>query len=53
MALNCPDLAAALRNLLDHTHQMRDLFADEDGTIAGAIEDAEEALNEYAANGSI
>ncbi len=53
MTPNCPDLAAALRNLLDQTHQMRGLFPDEDRTIASVIEDAEEALKEYAANAAI
>jgi hypothetical protein len=48
MTSNYPDLAAALRNLLDQACQMRGLFADEDGTIAAAIADAEEALKEYA-----
>jgi hypothetical protein len=47
MPSNGANLAAALRNLLDQTYQMRGLFADEDGTIADAISDAEEALREY------
>jgi uncharacterized protein YukE len=41
------ELAAALRNLLDQTYQMADMFPDEDQAIARAIKDAEEALENY------
>ena len=39
-----PDLAAALEGLLWQCRQMAGMFPDEDGTVAGAIEDAEKAL---------
>ena len=41
------ELAAALRNLLGQTNQMRGMFRDEDGTIEDAINDAENALESY------
>lgn len=34
----------ALFNLLEQVYQMREMFDDSDGTIASAVEDAEEAL---------
>ena len=37
------ELAAALGQLLDHVHQMRDLFPDDDA-LKRAIDDAEKAL---------
>ena len=41
------ELAAALRNLLWQTNQMRRMFQDEDGTIEDAVNDAENALESY------
>jgi hypothetical protein len=41
------ELAAALQNLLGQTYQMRDMFPDEDRTIAKAVSDAEGALRGY------
>lgn len=38
-------LRAALGQLLDQVHQMQGLFDDEDGAIARAVADAEEALS--------
>ena len=38
------ELAAALRNLLYQTYQMREMFPDDDSTITNSIEDAEAAL---------
>lgn len=40
------DLRSALGQLLDQVEQMKGLFPDEDGSIARAIEDAEQALKE-------
>jgi flagellar capping protein FliD len=40
-------LAAALRNLLEQTYQMKGMFPDEDNTISNAIDDAEHALRSY------
>ena len=39
-------LRAALQNLLDNVEQMRGLFDDGDGTIAAAINDANDALSQ-------
>jgi hypothetical protein len=39
-----PELAAALEQLLWQCRQMEGMFPDDDGTIATAIEDAENAL---------
>lgn len=44
-AKNTEQLAGALDNLLVQVYQMRGLFDDDDGSIAAAIKDAEEALN--------
>lgn len=41
------ELAAALRNLLWQTKQMRGMFRDEDGTIEDAVNDAENAMESY------
>lgn len=41
------ELAAALGNLLWQTNQMRGMFRDEDNTIEGAVNDAENALESY------
>jgi len=40
-----PELAGALQNLLWQCQQMAGMFPDEDGTIAGAMEDAENVLS--------
>lgn len=39
-----PDLLGALQSLLHQVQQMRGMFPDEDGTIAAAVEDAEDAV---------
>lgn len=41
-----PDLLAALQALLHQVYQMRGMFPDEDGTIAAAIQDAEDAIKQ-------
>ena|SRR6267154_495098 len=41
------ELAAALRNLLGQTNQMRGMFRDDDGAIEDAVNDAEDALESY------
>jgi hypothetical protein len=41
------DLAGALDACSDQLEQMRGLFADDDGKIARAVEDADEAIEAY------
>lgn len=41
------ELAAALGQLLEQVYQMRGLFDDEDGAIARAVQDAEQALEDF------
>jgi len=45
--MNIEDVIPILKNLLYQIEQMKGLFPDEDGTIQEAIDEAEEAINQF------